>query len=145
MQYSGYRIETTGDNRIKISVHSIDETELIYDDPEARAILSATNLFSEQELNEPIIEEPHPMAWGDNIYIHGRFVVDALCRVYLQIHPDAKSRDAIGQLARMLLNNEIDVPEMDDISHICSGDDCTLPTWDEVEQFAYWIKSRGPY
>ncbi len=145
MQFPGYQIENTDDNRIKISVHSIDETELIYDDPEARAILSAKNLFTEQELNEPIIEEPHPMAWGDNIYIHGRFIVDALCKAYLQIHPDVSNRDDIEKLAKKILNSEIVVPQMDDISHICSGDDCYLSTWEEVEQFAYWIKSRGPY
>ena len=145
MQFPGYQIETTDANRIKVSVHMIDDTELIYDDPEARAMISARGLFSEQEMNEPIIEEPHPMAWGDDIYIHGRFIVDALCKVYLQLHPDANNRDAIEQLTQRLLNNEIDVPEMDDISHICSDDDCTLTTWEEVEQFAYWIKNRGPY
>ena len=145
MQFPGYQIETTDDNRIKVSVHSIDETELIYDDPDARAMISAKNLLTEQELKEPIIEEPHPMVWDDNVHIHGRFIVDALCKTYLQIHPDANNRDAIEQLAKRLLNNEIDAPKVDDISHICSGDDCTLSTWDDVEQFAYWIKNRGPY
>jgi hypothetical protein len=145
MQFPGYQIETTDDNRIRVSLHMIDETELIYDDPEAREMISAKNLFSEQELNEPIIEEPHPMVWGDDIYIQGRFIVDALCRVYLQIDPNAKNRDAIEQLAKRLLNDEIDVPNVEDISHICSGDDCYLSTWNEVEQFVHWIKSRGPY
>ena len=46
MQFPGYQIETTDDNRIKISVHMIDETELIYDDPEARSMISVRHLLT---------------------------------------------------------------------------------------------------
>lgn len=145
MKFPAYQIEPAGDGCIKISVKSIDETELIYDDPEAQTIINARNLLSEQEKNATIFQEPHPMIWGENIHIHGRFIVDELCKVYLLIHPDVDNRDDIEQLARRLLNNEIEVPEVNDISHICFGGDCTLSTWEEIEQLAYWIKSRGPY
>jgi hypothetical protein len=33
MQFPGYQIETTDDNRIRVSLHMFDDTELIYDAP----------------------------------------------------------------------------------------------------------------
>ena len=46
MQFPGYRIEITGDNRIKVSVHMIDDTELIYDDLEAWEMISVRDLLT---------------------------------------------------------------------------------------------------
>ena len=46
MQFPGYQIETTDDNRIRGSLQMIDDTELIYDDPEARAMISVRYLLT---------------------------------------------------------------------------------------------------
>ena len=85
------------------------------------------------------------MIMGENIHIHGRLVVDALCRSYLQIHPDAENRKAIEQVARIQLTKEVDLQEEPDIGHLTSGDACFLTNWEEVEEFVSWIKQRAPY
>ena len=46
MQFPGYMIETTEEKRIKVSLHMVDDTELIYDDPRARAMISVRHLLT---------------------------------------------------------------------------------------------------
>ena len=145
MEFPAYQVEVTPDNHLKVIVHYIDETDIIYDDPEARDIIRASKIFSEDEMNESIIKEPLPMTMGEDIHIHGRLVVDALCRTYLQIHPDAGNRAAIEQLWKRKPAEVVRPLEEPDISNLGSGDVCILEDWEDVEAFVHWVAFHAPY
>lgn len=146
MRFVGYRTEVSNDQKsVIINAIKIDDTELIYNDPDESARIRATRLFQEDEINDELIMEPHSEIIGKNVFMHGRLIIDAVCKAFLEVDSSKESISFIENLKARIADNKFDAPEMAEILPNCSEKTCTLRSLTDLEQFIGWIFKTTNY
>lgn len=120
---------------VHINTIQVDETELIYNDPEEVARIRSYGLFNDEELDESFIQEPHSKIIGGGYFIHARLISHAACRAFREVFTDLDIQQQVADIEASVMQHSFECDDATWILTNSSRDGLAIRTIEDLKMF----------